>query len=70
MPDGPTLPVIDSGPLAVCVYDCDLDFGQSGEDLSKLCFRVHCAFAEMRWGSVGEKAPTPDAFIQRRCRWA
>jgi hypothetical protein len=56
----------ESGPLAVCVYDCDLDFGQPEEELIKLCFRVNCAFAEMRWGQDDDKAPVPPLNLLRR----
>ena len=41
----------DDGPLAVCVNDCKLDFGQASSELVVICFQVRCAFAEMRWGS-------------------
>lgn len=40
----------DGGPLAVCVNDCQLDFGQANSELARICFQVRCAFAEMRWG--------------------
>lgn len=38
-------------PLAVCISDCHLDCGQPKSELAVLCFQVHCAFAEMRWGN-------------------
>jgi len=41
-------------PLAVCVNDCQLDYGQPRAQLAPVCFRVHCAFAEMRWGKAAE----------------
>jgi len=44
-PDG-----CDGNPLAVCVNDCQLDYGQPSSQLVQVCFQVHCAFAEMRWG--------------------
>lgn len=49
----------DGAPLAVCVNDCELDYGQSHGELMKVCFRLGCAFAEMRWGAkpVSEIAP-------------
>jgi len=37
-------------PLAVCVNDCMLDYGQPAAELMRVCFQVRCAFAEMRWG--------------------
>lgn len=37
-------------PLAVCVNDCVLDYGQPAAELMRVCFQVRCAFAEMRWG--------------------
>ena len=40
----------DGTPLAVCINDCQLDYGQAGSELSPICFQVRCAFAEMRWG--------------------
>lgn len=46
----------DGGPLAVCVNDCQLDYGQAGSELVRVCFQVRCAFAEMRWGSAAAAA--------------
>jgi hypothetical protein len=46
----------DGSPLAVCVNDCQLDYGQPGSELARICFQVHCAFAEMRWGSSAAEA--------------
>jgi len=43
-------PANDGGPLAVCVNDCQLDYGQPSSELIRICFQVRCAFAEMRWG--------------------
>jgi hypothetical protein len=43
-------PFCDGGPLAVCVNDCQLDYGQASSELIRICFQVQCAFAEMRWG--------------------
>jgi hypothetical protein len=40
----------DGGPLAVCINDCQLDYGQPKAELILICFQVRCAFAEMRWG--------------------
>jgi hypothetical protein len=66
----------DGGPLAVCVNDCQLDYGQASSELIRICFHVHCAFAEMRWGRaaaaafetgtlmVDEKQPTPPQYIK------
>jgi len=63
--------ISDGAPLAVCINDCQLDYGQAGSELSPICFQVCCAFAEMRWGSaaaaafkagallVDEKQPNP-----------
>jgi hypothetical protein len=68
-PRKPELP--DGGPLAVCINDCQLDYGQQRAELVRVCFQVRCAFAEMRWGSsaaaaciavsleVDENRPTP-----------
>lgn len=38
-------------PLAVCINDCYIDYGQGASELAPVCFQVGCAFAEMRWGS-------------------
>lgn len=43
-------------PLAVCVNDCAIDHGQSPSDLAPICFRLGCAFAEMRWRSSIESS--------------
>ena len=50
----------DGGPLAVCINDCQLDYGQPKSKLIRLCFEVQCAFAEMRWGCSSATA-TEDA---------
>lgn len=39
-------------PLAVCVNDCQIDCGQQASELALVCFKVGCAFAGMRWGSL------------------
>jgi hypothetical protein len=39
-------------PLAVCLNDCQIDCGQEASELALVCFKVGCAFAEMRWGSL------------------
>ena len=44
------------GPLAVCINDCQLDYGQAGSELVRVCFQVRCAFAEMRWGRSAAEA--------------
>jgi hypothetical protein len=49
-------------PLAVCVNDCQLDYGQPASELAPVCFQVGCAFAEMRWGS---SSASPMAVIIR-----
>ncbi|HMG36714.1 MAG TPA: hypothetical protein VKM94_22450 [Blastocatellia bacterium] len=41
-------------PLAVCINDCELDRGQKPVDLAVLCFKMQCAFADMRWGGAVE----------------
>jgi hypothetical protein len=48
--------VSDGAPLAVCVNDCQLDYGQARSELVRICFQVGCAFAEMRWGSSAAAA--------------
>jgi hypothetical protein len=48
--------VPDGGPLAVCINDCQLDYGQRRSDLARVCFQVRCAFAAMRWGSSAAAA--------------
>lgn len=44
-------------PLAVCINDCQLDYGQPYSELVRICFQVRCAFAEMRWGGSAAVAP-------------
>jgi hypothetical protein len=44
-------------PLAVCVNDCEIDCGQPWQDLVLVCFKVGCAFAELRWGSPDRYGP-------------
>jgi len=46
----PNIELPDGGPLAVCINDCQLDYGQPRQELARICFEVRCAFAEMRWG--------------------
>ena len=46
----------DGSPLAVCINDCQLDYGQASSELIKVCFQVRCAFAEMRWGRAAAAA--------------
>lgn len=46
----------DGSPLAVCINDCEIDYGQPGSELVKVCFQLGCAFAEMRWGNTLDKA--------------
>ncbi len=60
----------DGAPLAVCVYDCDLDYGQPGEELAPICFRVCCAFAAMRWGNSSEGFSGPPPYVIRPFRKA
>jgi hypothetical protein len=52
----PNIVVPDGGPLAVCINDCQLDYGQRRSELARVCFQVRCAFAEMRWGSSAAAA--------------
>jgi hypothetical protein len=47
---------LDGAPLAVCLNDCELDCGQHPTELVSLCYKVRCAFAEMRWGTVLEQS--------------
>lgn len=49
---------LEGKPLAVCINDCEIDYGQPGSDLAKVCVRLGCAFAEMRWGKSLEEAKT------------
>lgn len=57
---------LDGSPLAVCINDCEIDFGQPEAELSSLCFRLGCAFAEMRWGSLSQKGKTAANSSARR----
>lgn len=43
-------------PLMVCLNDCALDHGQPSSELAPVCFKLGCAFAEMRWKSSVEKS--------------
>ena len=47
--------VTEGAPLVVCINDCALDQGQPSEELAPLCFKLGCAFAEMRWKSSVDK---------------
>src|SRR5262245_27969828 len=49
-----TVRQMNGAPLAVCVNDCQLDHGQNPLELVVLCFKVHCAFARMRWADAIE----------------
>jgi hypothetical protein len=44
-------------PLAVCINDCRIDYGQGASELAPVCFQVGCAFAEMRWGRLIGNGP-------------
>lgn len=46
-------------PLAVCINDCRIDYGQAASELAPVCFKVGCAFAGMRWGSEFETTDEP-----------
>lgn len=54
--------------LAVCVNDCMLDYGQPAAELSRVCFQVRCAFAEMRWGrpEMGDDSQSSSALEEPR----
>lgn len=49
-------------PLAICINDCEIDYGQPAAELQKVCFRLRCAFAEMRWGNGACRLPEPAAY--------
>jgi hypothetical protein len=55
------LDVEDQGaPLAVCINDCAIDHGQAHSELAPMCFRLGCAFAELRWRKgVNENSQIP-----------
>jgi hypothetical protein len=55
---------LTGAPLAVCINDCELDHGQHPLDLVVLCFKVHCAFAEMRWGDAVERSCEIKSLLQ------
>jgi hypothetical protein len=46
----------EGAPLMVCINDCALDHGQPYEELAPVCFKLGCAFAEMRWKNSVDKA--------------
>jgi len=58
--------VCDGGPLAVCVNDCQLDYGQASFELVRICFQVRCAFAEMRWGSSAAAFHADTAIVDEK----
>jgi hypothetical protein len=47
---------VGGAPLMVCLNDCALDHGQPSSELAPVCFKLGCAFAEMRWKSSVEKS--------------
>ena len=53
----------DGSPLAVCINDCQLDYGQPNSELMPICFQVQCAFAEMRWGKSAAQSLTKSSSI-------
>ncbi|HWP45197.1 MAG TPA: hypothetical protein VNO14_18285 [Blastocatellia bacterium] len=56
-------------PLAICLNDCEIDYGQPAAELQMVCFRLRCAFAEMRWGSNTYGPPEQAASIaQKLCQ--
>ncbi|HSE37176.1 MAG TPA: hypothetical protein VLG74_07735 [Blastocatellia bacterium] len=56
----------DGGPLAVCINDCQLDYGQASSELVRICFQVRCAFAEMRWGRAAAEAFEAGALLAEK----
>lgn len=53
-------------PLVVCINDCALDQGQSFSELAPICFKLGCAFAEMRWKSSVEESEKMAMAIQQQ----
>lgn len=53
-------------PLAICINDCEIDYGQPYAELEKVCFRLHCAFAEMRWGNGECSSLDPVAYLTQK----
>ena len=53
-------------PLVVCINDCALDHGQPSSELAPICFKLGCAFAEMRWKSSIEKSGEMAGIIQQQ----
>ena len=58
----------DGSPLAVCINDCQLDCGQPRERLAPICFELHCAFAEFRWGSEAEALKPRSGLLTQSAR--
>ena len=58
----------DGSPLAVCINDCQLDYGQASSELIKVCFQVRCAFAEMRWGRAAAAAFQEETMVDEKQR--
>ncbi len=58
----------ENAPLAVCINDCKIDFGQHQSELVEVCFLLGCAFAEMRWGRPDNESSDPvPLFSQKTC---
>lgn len=53
-------------PLAICINDCEVDYGQPYAELRKVCFRLRCAFAEMRWGNGSHGSADPSPYTSRK----
>lgn len=53
----------DGSPLAVCLNDCRIDYGQDRAELAPVCFQLKCAFAEMRWGKAPEVDCNPGELL-------
>jgi hypothetical protein len=53
-------------PLVVCINDCALDHGQPSSELAPICFKLGCAFAEMRWKSSVERGDDMGVIISQQ----
>ena len=57
---------VTGAPLVVCVNDCALDHGQPSSELAPICFKLGCAFAEMRWKGSVDKGDEMGVIIRQQ----
>jgi hypothetical protein len=57
---------IVGAPLVVCINDCALDHGQPSSELAPVCYKLGCAFAEMRWKAPANKSEDMGVIIRQQ----